>query len=292
MSKLVKEITTLTKEDCFKITSRTKQRFDYPLHYHEEYELNYIENGKGVRRIIGNHIHEIDDLELVLVGPNLQHGWFGELPPGQNVFEITLQFHKDLFEEKLLQRNQLNFIRQMFEKSQRGILFSRETISQIAPRIKALHQKHSFESVLELFSILNDLSTSPNMLSLSDPTFVNNQSQSFKSRRIETALDYMRQNFSRPISLSDVARLVHMTEPAFSRFFKERAGINFIDSLTDIRLGHASRLLVDTTQTIGEIAFHSGFNNISNFNRIFKKRKNITPKDYREHYSSSTGIYI
>jgi AraC-like DNA-binding protein len=292
MSKLVKEITTLTHEDCFKITSRVKNRFDYPLHFHEEFELNYIENGKGARRVIGNHIQEIDDLELVLVGSNLQHAWFGDLPQSQQVHEITLQFHKDLFEEKLLKRNQLGFIRQMLDKSLRGILFSRETTLQIAPRIKALHQKYAFDSVLELFSILNDLSTSRNMISLSDPTFTNNESHSFKSRRIETAFEYMRQNFDKPISLSDVAKLVHMTDPAFSRFFKDRAGINFIDSLTDIRLGHASRLLVDTTQSIGEIAFHSGFNNISNFNRIFKKKKNITPKDYREHYSTSTGIYI
>jgi AraC-like DNA-binding protein len=292
MSKLVKEITTLTNEDCFKITSRVKNRFDYPLHFHEEFELNYIENGKGARRVIGNHIHEIDDVELVLVGSNLQHAWFGDLPANQQVLEITLQFHKDLFEEKLLKRNQLSFIRQMFEKSLRGILFSRETILQIAPRIKTLHQKHAFDSVLELFSILHDLSTSRNMISLSDPTFMSNESHCFKSRRIETAFEYMRQNFDKPISLSDVARLVHMTDPAFSRFFKERAGINFIDSLTDIRLGHASRLLVDTTQSIGEIAFHSGFNNISNFNRIFKKKKQITPKDYREQYSTATGIYI
>lgn len=292
MTKLVKEITTLTHEDCFKITSRVKNRFDYPLHFHEEFELNYIENGRGARRVIGNHIHEIDDVELVLVGSNLQHAWFGELPPAQKVLEITLQFHKDLFEEKLLKRNQLGFIRQMFDKSLRGILFSKETTQQIAPRIKALHQKHAFDSVLELFSILHDLSTSRNMISLSDPTFTSNESHSIKSRRIETAFEYMRQNFDKPISLSDVAKLVHMTDPAFSRFFKERAGINFIDSLTDIRLGHASRLLVDTTQSIGEIAFHSGFNNISNFNRIFKKKKNITPKDYREHYSTSTGIYI
>jgi len=292
MTRLVKEITTLTHEDCFKITSRVKHRFDYPLHYHEEFELNYIENGRGAHRVIGNHIHDIEDVELVLVGSNLQHAWFGELPPTQKVLEITLQFHKDLFEDKLLKRNQLGFIRQMFDKSLRGILFSRETTLQIAPRIKALHQKHAFDSVLELFSILHDLSTSRNMISLSDPTFTSNESHSFKSRRIETAFEYMRQNFDKPISLSDVAKLVHMTDPAFSRFFKDRAGINFIDSLTDIRLGHASRLLVDTTQSIGEIAFHSGFNNISNFNRIFKKKKNITPKDYREHYSTSTGIYI
>jgi transcriptional regulator GlxA family with amidase domain len=102
----------------------------------------------------------------------------------------------------------------------------------------------------------------------------------------------MQQNFAKPISLADVAKLVHMTEPAFSRFFKQRAGINFIDSLTEIRLGHATRLLIDTTLSIGEIAHQCGFNNISNFNRTFKKKKNITPKDYRDYYTTSTGIYI
>lgn len=180
----------------------------------------------------------------------------------------------------------------MFEKSQRGILFSKETTMKLAPRIKTLHQKHAFDSVMELFSILHDLSTSRDMISLSDPTFTNNESHTFRSKRIEASFEYMRQNFANPISLADVAKLAHMTEPAFSRFFKQQAGIKFIDSLTDIRLGHASRLLVDTTLSIGEIAYQCGFHNISNFNRIFKKKKNITPKDYRDYYSTSTGIYI
>jgi AraC-like DNA-binding protein len=262
------------------------------LHYHEEFELNYVENGNGARRVIGNHIGEIDDVELVLVGSNLPHAWFGEMPPNQQVLEITLQFHKDLFEEKLLKRNQLSFIRQMFEKSQRGILFSRETSLRLAPRIKALHQKHAFDSMMELFSILHDLSTSRNMISLSDPNFNHNEYHTFKSKRIEESFEYMRQNFAKPISLADVAKLAHMTETAFSRFFKQQAGIKFIDSLTDLRLGHASRLLVDTTLSIGEIAYQCGFHNISNFNRIFKKKKKITPKDYRDYYSINTGIHI
>jgi AraC-like DNA-binding protein len=282
----------LTDEDCFRITSRVKNKFDYPFHYHADFELNYIENAKGAKRVIGNHIQNIDDVELVLVGSNLPHGWFGEFPPPHQIIEITLQFHQDLFEETLLKRNQWGFIRQMLDKSQRGILFSKETITRLAPRIKALHQKHAFDSVLEFLSILHDLSTSRDMISLSDPTFTNHEHHSIRSRRIETTFEYLQQNFAKPISLADVAKLVHMTEPAFSRFFKQRAGINFIDSLTEIRLGHATRLLIDTTLSIGEIANQCGFNNISNFNRTFKKKKNITPKDYREYYTTSTGIYI
>jgi AraC-like DNA-binding protein len=291
MNELLREITPLTQHDCFTIFSRVKTGFDFPLHYHEEFELNFIENAKGARRVVGDHMAEIDDLELVLVGPNLQHAWFTHHAGQTQIFEITIQFHKDLFDEKLLRRNQLSFIRKMFENSCKGILFSRETIQQLLPRIKSLPQKHGFDSVLELVSILHDLSTSRNMITLSDTSFTN-ETYSYNSRRIEVTFEYMKHNFDKPITLADVAKLANMSEPSFSRFFKQRTGINFIDSLNEIRLGHASRMLIDTTQSIAEVAYNCGFNNISNFNRIFKKKKNTTPKDFREEYTSASRIFI
>ncbi len=291
MSELLREITPLTQHDCFTIFSRVKTGFDFPLHYHEEFELNFIENAKGARRVIGDHMQEIDDLELVMVGPNLQHGWFTHHAGKEPIIEITIQFHKDLFDEKLLRRNQLSFIRKMFENSHKGILFSRETIQLLVPRIKSLPQKHGFDSVLELFSILHDLSTSRNMITLSDSSFTN-ENYTYNSRRIEITFEYMKQNFDKPITLGDVAKLANMSEASFSRFFKQRTGINFIDSLNEIRLGHASRMLIDTTQSIAEVAYNCGFNNISNFNRIFRKKKNTTPKDFREEYTSASRIFI
>jgi AraC-like DNA-binding protein len=189
----------------------------------------------------------------------------------------------------LLKRNQLAFIRKMFEHSARGILFSKETANQLTDRLQSLNQKHGFDSVLELFSILHDLSISRNMHLLSDTTFNNNKPSSYNSRRVEKTMEYMNQNFDKPISLSEVARIANMTETAFSRFFKARTGTNFIDSLNDIRLGHASRMLIETTESISEVAYHCGFNNMANFNRIFKKKKGCTPKEFRESYSKSAG---
>lgn len=289
---LMREITPLTQNDCFTIFSRVKSDFDFPLHYHEEFELNFIHNAKGAKRVVGDHMEEIDDLELVLVGPNLQHAWFSHKCQSEEIREITIQFHKDLFDEKFLRRNQLNFIRAMFEKSTRGILFSRKTTQQLMPRIMELNQKHAFDSVLELLSILHDLSASRNMRTLSDATFNNSEQYTYNSRRIEKTFEYMNKNFDKAIMLSEVARLSSMSEVSFSRFFKQRTGITFIDSLTEIRLGHASRMLIDTTNSIAEIAYNCGFNNISNFNRIFKKKKNCTPRTFREEYSSSSRIFI
>ena len=114
---------------------------------------------------------KLDELELVLVGPNLQHGWFTHKCKSKEIKEITIQFHRDLFDDKFLQRNQMSLIRNMFERSLRGILFSKETIEGITPRLIELTQKHGFDSVLELLSILHDLSTSRNMRTLSDIVF-------------------------------------------------------------------------------------------------------------------------
>lgn len=290
---ILREITPLTQGDCFTLFSRIKSDFDFPLHYHEEFELNFISHAKGAKRVVGDHLEEIEDLELVLIGSNLQHAWFTHKCKSKEIMEITIQFHKDLFDEKFLQRNQLNFIKSMLEKSSRGILFSKETTLQLAPRISALNQLQGFDSMLELMSILHDLSTSRNFRLLSDASFnaSSNESFNYHSRRIEKTLEYMNKNFDKQISLSEVARIANMSDVSFSRFFKQRTGNTFVDSQTQIRLGHASRLMIETTQSVAEIAYKCGFNNISNFNRIFKKKKGCTPKEFRESFSG-TRIFI
>ncbi|MDT4860061.1 HTH-type transcriptional activator RhaS [compost metagenome] len=193
-------------------------------------------------------------------------------------------------DETILKRNQLSFIRNLFERSTKGIAFSEETIERIKPRILNLSQKQGFDSVLELLSILHDLSVSRNMLTLSDTAF-NNQLFNYNSRRIEKVFEYLNLNNHKPITLADAAKVASMQEVSFSRFIKKRTGKTFIDILNEIRLGHASRMLIDTTNTVFEIAYNCGFNNISNFNRVFKKKKNTTPKSFRENFSG-TRVFI
>jgi AraC-like DNA-binding protein len=282
----MREITPLTPGDCFTIFSRVKEKFDFPLHYHEEYELNLIINAKGAKRVVGGHIEVIEDLELVLVGPNVYHAWFTHQCQSKSITEVTIQFHKDLFDDKFLRRNQLSFVKNMIERSQRGILFSPETIAALKDRIASLNKKSGFDSVLELLSILHDLSISRNMKTLSDSSFSNEQFH-YNSRRIEKVFEYMNSHYNMQITLAEVAKIANMPEASFSRFIKKRTGKTFIDSLNEIRLGHASRMLIDTTNTVAEIAYKCGFNNISNFNRIFKRKKFCIPKDFRETYTGN-----
>jgi AraC-like DNA-binding protein len=285
--KILREITPLTSNDCFTLFARNKNEFDFPLHYHEEFELNFIQHAKGAKRVIGDHIDEIEELELVLIGSNLQHGWFTHKCISDNIHEVTIQFHRDLFDEKFLQRNQMSFIRHLLERSVRGVLFSPETIETIMPRIKELPQKQGFDSVLELLSILHDLSTSRHMQTLSNSSFTPVEKLSYNSRRVEKIMLHINQNFDKNISLGEAAKIAGMTEVAFSRFFKVRTGKTFVDTINEIRLGNASRMLIDTTHSITEVAYKCGFNNMSNFNRLFKKKKDCTPKEFRETYNSS-----
>jgi AraC-like DNA-binding protein len=289
---ILREITPLTQSDCFTYFYRAKSEFDFPLHYHDEVELNFIKNARGTKRIIGDHVEEIGDNELVLVGPGMPHGWFGSGFKKNQIEEITIQFHKDFFDEKFLQKNQLSFIRNMLSRSLRGILFSTETTLHLEPRIYGLGKKQGFDSVLELMSIMHDLSISRDFRILSDSGFSDTEVFSYNSRRIEKVMEFIHTSFNKQISLGEAAKIASMTESAFSRFFKLRTGMTFIDCLTEVRLGHASRMLISTTKTIAEIAYSCGFNNISNFNRIFRKKKGCTPRELRESYDQGTRVFI
>jgi AraC-like DNA-binding protein len=282
---ILKEAPPLKKSDCFSVFARHKTEFDFPVHYHEEYELNFIENGKGVKRIVGDSVEEIENWELVLIGPNIPHAWFTHKCKTE-LFEITIQFHRDLFHEVFLKRTQLSSIRTLFEASLKGIVFSREATGQIAPRLKELEHKTGFDSVIELMSILNELSMDTAFRCLSGDKIYNADYIYMDSVRMEKLIDFINANFNRPIRLIEAAELAHMSETAFSRFFKAKTGSNFVDFINDIRLGHASRMLIDTKESITDIAAACGFTNISNFNRTFKREKGQTPKGFRAKHGN------
>jgi AraC-like DNA-binding protein len=286
MSSIYHEITPLTQNDCFTFFSRVKTEFNFPLHYHEDYELNFIYNAAGAKRIVGDNVETIEDYELVLVGSNLPHGWFTDKCKSTEIMEITIQFHWDLLDEKFLRRNQLNFIRTLLDRAGKGVAFSTETIKAFKPRLEALTKKRGFDSVIELISILHDLSISRNMRTLSNSSFSSHQSN-YYSRRIEKVQEYIQTNFDKDVTLADVSKLVNMPEVSFCRFFKKRTGKTFVDNLNEVRLGYASRMLIETTLTIAEISLKCGFNNLSYFNRIFKRKNGCTPKEFRHNYSGS-----
>ena len=173
----------------------------------------------------------------------------------------------------------------MLEKAKKGIIFSENAILLVKEKLNSLTKKESgFYSVIELINILYLLSIDSGSRTLSSGSFANSD-ESSDSRRKQKVINFLHDNYHKDICLEDVARYVNMSEVSLSRFMKKRTGKNYIDFLNDLRLGIASRQLVDTTKSVSEICFESGFNNLPNFNRIFKKRKGVTPKEFRENYT-------
>ncbi|NDW11130.1 AraC family transcriptional regulator [Dysgonomonas sp. 520] len=282
MGSIYRETTPLSEKDCFMIFSRIKNEFTFPVHVHAEFELNFVENGAGAKRVVGDSIEIIEDLDLALIaGSNLEHGWLNHHCESKEIKEITIQFHSDLMDIHLLQKNQFKSVKQMFEKAASGITFSKETILKIKDRLYSLaSEPEGAHSVFKLFGILYDLSRSNSIRELSSRAF-NKNMHNYDSRRIESAYNYMLENYEKDINLPEVAKLIGLTETAFCRFFKQKTGRTFVESLIDIRINHAVRMLVDSTYNVSQICHLCGFNNLSNFNRIFKKRKGCTPSEFR-----------
>ncbi|MEM9141387.1 MAG: AraC family transcriptional regulator [Bacteroidota bacterium] len=283
LKKIHREITPLSSVDSFLVFDRSKDFFDFPIHFHPEMELNFISGGKGVRRIVGDSIEEIEDLELVLLGSSLYHGWEQHNCQAKNIHEVTIQFHEDLFDKAFLRRSIMKPLKDMFDRSLHGILFSKETTRTIAPRITKVSKLGGIDYFLELLSILYDLANSRNQRLLSSSTI---HLENFEnSDKIKQLYEFIQENYASRITLSEVSELLNMSNVSFNRFIKKRTGKTFVEYLNDVRIGYASRWLIEKDLSISEIAFMCGFNSIANFNRVFRKSKGRTPTQYRQDFS-------
>ena len=290
---ILTEIPPISPQDCFVVFDRYKREFCYPVHIHQEYELNLVCGAQGATRIVGDSIREIGALDLALItGSYLEHAWLnGNYACDADVHEVCIQFSPELFEKGFIDKKQFHPIRRMFEYAQRGIAFSEQTIVRAEPYFERLVSSgERFASVLHFLALLNFLACEGDYQILAQRS-VSTEPDNYNSPRIRKVMQFLNENYRRDIPLAEVTALVNMSEPSFSRFIKRRTGYNFIDCLNNIRISAASRRLIDEpANTIAEIAFKCGFNNLSNFNRIFKKYKGYTPHDFREYYDKKKII--
>ena len=282
---IIREITPLSDRDCFYVVNRRKSEFTYPIHYHEEYELNFVENAPGVRRVVGDSAEIIGDYDLVLItGKNLEHAWEQHDCTSKDILEITIQFAPDLISPQLRNKNQFASIVHMLNRAQCGLSFPLQAVMKVYNQLEKLAtEEQGFYAVQDFLSILYELSLFEDARTLSTTSFAKIESVS-DSRRVQKVQAYINEHFRKEIRLVTLAEMVGMTPVSFSRFFRLRTGKTLSEYIIDIRLGAASRLLVDSTRTVAEICYDCGFNNLSNFNRMFKRKKGCAPKEFRENY--------
>lgn len=294
MSKVFTEICKLSEKDCFHIVERHKTKFDYPLHKHDEFELNFVEHASGVRRIVGDSVEEIGEYDLVLVGSGgLEHVWEQGRCESQDIREITIQFSPSLLDGEMLSKNQFASIRKMLDNAQYGIAFPMETIMKVYRILDKLALETSederFMQFLKFLYILYELSVSKDARVLASSSFARHGDHG-ESMRVQKVKQYIDEHYAEPLTLSQMADLVGMSPVSFSRFFRQRTGRTLSDYIVEIRLGYAARMLVDTEKNVSEICYECGFNNLSNFNRTFKAKRNYTPREFRAMFKKNNVI--
>lgn len=278
MKNIIREITPLTNEEFFVVLYHPNAKFDFPTHYHPEYEINYVEGAVG-KRIVGESVQNYIEYDLVLTGPNIFHSWQSET--GEAELVVTIQFQKDMLPASFQNKKLIASIRDMLERSKRGIVYGKETIEKLAPRIKNLINENGFVSFVDFLLILHEMSIADDQKVLCSQSF-SPEVDMFKSRRIRLACDYINKNYEKKIKIEDISTLIGMTDSSFCHFFKKRTQKSFIDYLNEVRIGHAAVQLIETTKTISEVCYNCGFNNVSNFNRIFRTKKGLTPTEFRK----------
>lgn len=289
MSNIISEVTPISDKDCFYLAERHKTEFTYPLHTHKEYELNFVSGCDGVRRVVGDSIEVVGNYDLVLVGNGVEHEWQQHNCHSDDIHEITVQFACDLFGDSLLNKNHLATVRKLLEDSKHGVVFPMTAIFHVYQKLEDLLKiEDGFYQVMKLFEILYELSLS-DYRTLASSEFAHIDATP-ESRRVKKVADYVAEHFKNEIRLQELADLAGMTPSAFSRFFKLRTHKSISDYIIEVRLGYAARKLADSTMSVVEICYTSGFNNVSYFNRIFKKKKGCTPTEFRNNYRKTKVI--
>jgi AraC-like DNA-binding protein len=289
--KIYSELTPLKENNIFAIQNHQNACFDYPIHLHPEFEINLILNCSG-NRVVGDSVNDFHNTDLVLLGPDLYHKWERTDDHSTSAEVITIQFNKNFIKNELLGKNSFKHIKSLLENSNRGLVFHSEVKKKIIPRLKQLSKTQGFEASIEFLRILDLLANSNNYAHLASVGF-NLEVGSSKTNLIHKVYGYILANYDdESLSLKKVAQLNNMSESAFSIFFKKRANKNFTQFVIDFRISKAIKSLQETNNRVREIAFDCGFNNISNFNRIFKKKTGHSPRDYRDQIKKINNFVI
>ena len=247
-------------------------------HFHPEIEIVYVNGGHG-KRHIGNHISHYSNGDLVVIGSNLPHFGFTNRLTG-NKSEVVVHIKEGFPGKGIFSIPEMAPIENLFIKSKQGIIFTSETKHKVGAMMEGLLDLPSFERMIEFFKILKILGESKDYKLLNVENVVL-ESKPQDTQRLDIVYALVRNEFTRPIPLSEVAEAISMSEQSFSRYFRNKTGKTFTQFVNEYRLVHAEKLLSEKHLSITNICYECGFNNFSHFNKKFKAFTGKSPSQYR-----------
>lgn len=261
--------------------------FDKPWHFHKEYELVLIDKAEGTR-FIGDHVTHFRDGNLALIGPNIPHLFRNTeeyyLNKGLIAKSIFIHFTDDFLGKPFFDLPEMKHVRRLLDKASLGCEIIGPANKYVKQKLIEMKDEESPNRLLSFLDILIFLSNRTDLNSILSSGFTVNRSSD--TDRINTALQFIMQHYIHDIYIEEIASRLNMSVASFSRYFKYHTRKTFSNYVTEIRIGHACRLLMEDDYNVSEICYLSGFDNLSNYYRHFKKHVGVTPKEYKSRFLS------
>jgi AraC-like DNA-binding protein len=279
-------------ENSFSLRHDIKPDFGSVWHYHPELELHLVLKGEGVR-FIGDNIRNFSAGEMILLGENLPHTWrcgkkYSDDKSGSTVEALVLQFLPNCFGKDFLALPEAFLIPKLFERAKSGLIINGETKLEVSDLLHRSLEAFGLDRLVLLMSILRALVRNFEDQEMINSSYHKVHSNETEMARLDTIYSYSLYNYKKDITLEEIAAVAHMSKTSFCRYFKLMTNKTYSEFLTEIRISHVCRALVDNKFPTEVICFESGFNNISNFYRHFKKVTGLTPFEYKSRYLNST----
>ncbi|WP_162339415.1 AraC family transcriptional regulator [Cyclobacterium salsum] len=282
----------IPEQNAFVVKELVAPYFDKNWHFHPEYQLFWVKKGRGTR-FVGDDMRAFKENDLVFTGPNLPHLWRNDL----EYFEkgspletqgIVVYFPEDFIGEDLMAKEEFEELKVLLEKAAMGLEVVGRTNQEVRPLLEALVRKKGLGRIIGLLEILQRLARSTEISTIVNAGYMNTNKESEKDR-MSKVYAFVMDHFQRSVKLEEVADLINMSSSSFSRYFKSRMNKSFSDFLSEVRIGHACKLLQRENMNISEISYECGFQTLSNFNKQFKERMKMTPMSYKKDFLQRYG---
>jgi len=265
------------------------KHFDPVWHAHSEFQLFVVLEGTGTR-FIGDNIKAFRPGELTFTGPHLPHLWrsdeaYFEKTNCLYISGVVIYFNEQFLGDHIMEKEEMAVVKKLFTKSMRGLEFYGPKKLQVIKMMQELVNMQGISSVMQLLSILDILSVTKEYHYISGKLYENTFDE-HETHRINTVYEYVLKNFRQKILLLELAELLHMTPTSFSRYFTMKNNKPFSKFVTEIRIKHACKLLIETDDSISRICYECGFNTLSNFNKQFKEIMLKKPYQYKKEFMS------
>lgn len=270
-----------TPQSSFRLYTRVDDLFSFEWHHHPEYELTLILEGHG-RRFVGDSIFGYAPGDLVLIGPYLPHTWQSDESSADNT-AIVIHFSTDWLRQATTSWPEMQFLSRMLDKCSHGLTFDDGQLrEQAVEGIQDLSARAGLSRLAKLLEVLHLLASHQSTRSLASPGY--RKSSRPVDPRIDKVCRFVNDRINEELTQREIAAMIRMKPTSFSRLFKRAMGKTFIEYVHELRVANACRSLIESDDSITDVCFRSGFNNVSNFNRVFRRLVGVSPRAYRRQF--------